>query len=323
MIVYFKDKDSFTTNLVSVCLDWEIHQSIYDATSSVTILTPSTPPTEGDFVLFDGDPYVGIVTEVELDTKETVVNMVQAVNLFNRDLFYSTMSYTYLEDNLVNLIDTNYTNCTDAIYAKSFLSVSASSHTSGSCKPDLEDNQYTIMSYMSKLRRLKGIVGEWSFNRTSLNLNIYKKTFPSYNIDLSNPRYHVTEQTFSSQNVGKITVYCEENTSYYTYYLLTDGTVTTSYQTTNRVDGEWQTLIVAESADISDSVNDVFTQNYYSHRISFETDDSYDLYDQLVIRTDGKVFDSYVSGVIKRKDSNRKTIECGELQTRYPYLNRL
>ena len=323
MVIYIKDKETFATKVMAVAVEYQLHRSIYDATSTVTIQNPDVPIEEGDYLVIDGYDYVGILTEVDIDDRKAVLSASQGLTLFSREMFYTTASYTYLEDNLKSLLDTNYTNCSDAIYKVPFLTVNALSHTAKNCKPDLEDNVYTLSGYMSKLRRLYNIVSEWQVSRTALVLNIYKKDFPTYNIDLSNPRYRVTEQTFSSQSVGKVTVYCEGTGAYSTWYLKTDGTVTQTYSTANRVPGEWITLTVGEAEDVEDSVKDAFAQNYYSHRIAFKSEQDFNLYDQLIIRADGKLYRSYVSGIIDVSDSAYSQIECGELQTLYPYLNRI
>lgn len=308
---------------MSTAVDYEIHESIYDTVSRVTIPTPKSPPQEGDFLMFDGMSFVGIIKEVDINGGETQLSVEQGVKLFSRDMFYSSASYTYLETYLKGLIDTNYTNCTDSVYQVPFLTVNALTSTNVNCKPDLDNNVYNIKSYISKIRRLQDIVCDWDFDRTTLTLNIYKKLFPTYNIDMSNPRYKITEQTFSGETIGKITVYCEENTSYTTWYLKTDGSITQTQPASDRVEGEWRTLTVGEAADVSEEVADEFAQNYYSHKITFSTDRTFNLYDRLVLRIDGKIFNSYVAGTIQRKGSKMHTVECGELQTSYPFLERL
>ena len=323
MICFIKDRKSFKTKSMSTAVDYEIHESIYDTVSKVVIPTPKSPPEEGDFLMFDGMSFVGLISEVSTDGGETELSVEQGYNLFARDMFYTASTYTYLETYLKNLIDTNYTNCTDEVYEVPFLTVSALTSTSANCKPDLEENVFNIKSYISKLRRLQDIVCDWSFDRTTLTLSIYKKTFSTYNIDLSNPRYKITEVTFADDAVGKLTVFCEENSAYTNWYLKTDGTVTQTKPATGRVEGEWKTLIVGEAADVQDSVTDEFAQNYYSHRVSFTTDRTFNLYDRLALRIDGKIFNSYVSGLITNKGSKMYTVECGELQTQYPFLDRL
>lgn len=323
MICYIKDKKTFTTKSIGTAVDFELHESIYDTVSRVVIPTPKSPLNEGDFIMFDGDPFVGIISEVQTSSGRTEISVEQAVRMFSREMFYTAASYTYVEGHLKNLIDTNYTNCTDEIYEVPFLDVNALTSTNVNCKPDLDNNKYTIASYISKLRRLQDIVCDWDFNRTTLTLNIYKKLFPIYNIDLSNPRFNIVEQTFSDVSVGKVTVYCEENNAYTNWYLKADGSITQTYSTSDRVDGEWSAIVVGKIADIQDAVRDLFALNYYSHKVSFTTDKEFQLYDRLKLRIEGRIFDSYVSGIIKRKGSKYKEIECGELQTQYPFLQRL
>lgn len=348
MICFIKDRKSFTTTSMATAVDFEIHDSIYDTVSRVTIPTPESPINEGDFVLFDGVPYVGIVSEVEIDGGTTEISVKQGVQLFSREMFFTPATYTYLEDHLKDLIDTNYTNCSDAVYKLPFLSVTATTHTSGTLMPDIGDattyanpssvagetlkltevkytagSTYSIASYISKMRRVKDIVCDWSFTNTVLKVDITQKSFPTHNIDMSNPSYKITEQTFSDETVGKLTVYCEEDGNYYTRYLKDDGTITSTYSPTGRVDGEWKSIVISELAELNDAVADEFALNYYSHKLSFMTDKNYGLYDKLMIRINGKVFSSYISGIITRKGSKYREIECGELQTQYPFLNRI
>lgn len=323
MIAYIKNRKTFATTHTAVVTSYEIHESIYDAVSTISIKTPRLPILEGDLILFDGLSFVGIITEVDEDAGTTQISAQQGVQMFARQMFYSPATYTYMEDHLKDLIDTNFTSCSDAVYKVPYLSVTASTHTSGNCKPDLEDNVYTISSYIAKLRRLKSIVCDWSYTNTALTLAIYKKTFPLYNIDLSNPRVKVTEQTLSSYQVGKITAYAEDNSTYYTRYLLTDGSIVSTYQTTDRVDGEWITMTISDHNEVDDAVADAFSQNTYSHKVSFTTDMNFNLCDRLTIRTEGKMFSSYVSGIIRRNDTTMTEVECGELQTTYPFLDRI
>lgn len=323
MIIFIKDKKSFLTKTAAVVLQYEIHQSIYNAVSTATIQTPETPPEEGDFLIFDGTDYVGIITEVSEDRGQTEISAEQAVRLFSRPMFYTASSYTYLEDNLQALIEANYSNCTDAEYKVPFLTATAGTHTAKNIKPDLENNIYDIAAYMAKLRRLQGIVCDWSYTRTALILSIYKKAFPTHNIDMSNPAYTVTEQTVSKNAVGKITVFCEATNAYSNWYILTDGTIQQTYTTQDRVDGDWICITVKEAADIQDAVTDEFMRNSYSHRITFRCAGAFGLYDQLKIRMQGKVFSSYVSGLIRRSDTPLIEVECGELQTQYPFLERI
>ena len=82
MICFIKDKKTFITKAMSTAVDYEIKESIYDTASKVVIPTPPTIPEEGDFLMFDGNPFVGIIKEVEIDEGETELSVEQAVKLF-------------------------------------------------------------------------------------------------------------------------------------------------------------------------------------------------------------------------------------------------
>ena len=325
MEAYIKDARTFITTSHNLVLDYTIKQSIYDEVSQVIIETPTMLPKEGDIIYLDGKRFFGVIKTVSPDHGKTELAVNQIITLFSREIFYSDMDFTYLEDNLKTLIDENYTNCVDAFYAMPYLSVRASTHTAAQLRPDLENNIYAVKDYASKMRRLYNIFCEWSISRDTLTLDIVQRYLETKNIDFSNPAYTITAQDFSSKTVSKITTFCEENNQTKEWILLKDGSIVNTAPEVGRVEGEWKPLVVSKEEDIDNDVKDEFAKNEYSHKIEFQApiDTKFNLYDKLKIKLDNKIFSSYVSGITESKGSNVIDIQCGELQMQYPYLELL
>lgn len=322
MELFIKDKKSFVTKSSALILDYEIKPSIYDTVSTYTIPNKNLP-NEGDFVFDEDTGFIGIIGAVETDRDIASLKCNQIHTLFNRKIIYTASSYTYIEAYLKSLIDTNYTNCSDSFYALPFLDVTASTSTSSTMTPDVDNYAFTVSSFMAKARRLKGVFCEFSLDRTNLYIEIIKRNNPVKNIDFSNPSFYITEQNISSKTISKITSYCEENSQTRNWTLLDDGTIVNTSPATGRVDGDWTTLAVQKAADVQDNVYDEFAQNFYSHNITFQCPTTYDfqLYDNLQIKIGGKIFTSYVAQMRKWKNSQVIEVQCGELQVKYPYLD--
>lgn len=326
MYCFIKSKNTFETLSISAVFDYSIYLSIYDSVSTIIIKTPNASISAGDFVYIDGGIFFGVINSIEPDYGRTTLQCGQPVTLFSRNMFYTDQSFQYLEDYLAKLITDNFINCSDPFYAIPYLSVQATTHTTATMKPDLDENNiYSIMSYASKMRRLYNIFLEWTISRNSINVTIASRTMSQKNIDFTNPSYKILTQDFSDSSISKITSYCVENSQYQDWVLQNDGTITNTISNTNRKYGEWVPLVVQNAADVTDSVRDLFFQTEYSHNIEFSAykRSGFSLYDRLLIKLNGSIFSSYISGIKFQKNSNASTITCGELQTVYPYLNRL
>lgn len=321
MRAFIKDRKTFETKSHNLVLDYELKYSIYDTVSSVTIETPVTLPGEGDIIYMENG-FFGVVKTVSPDFGQTVLDVNQIISLLSRDMFYTPAPFTYLEDYLAQLVQENFTQCSDAFYALPYLTAQAITHTAAQMNPDTEENIFSVKSYAAKMRRLYNIFCEWGISRDALTLQIVRRVKETKNVDFSNPLYVVASQDFSQQTVSKITSYCEGNGQTQTWTLLADGSITNSTPSANRVNGEWVPLVVAKAEDVEDSVRDEFAKNEYSHKIEFQAPKNrgFSLYDPLKIKLDNRIFTSYVSGVTERKSSDIVVVACGELQMQYPYL---
>lgn len=322
MRAFIKDIKTFETLSHNAVFGYELKRSIYDTVSTIVIQSPVKPLKEGDIVFLDGAKFYGVIDTISLDGSSVQLGVKQINELFSRDMFFTAKPFSYLEDRLKELIDINFTNCADTFYRLPYLNVKALTRTSSQLLPDLDKDVFSVKSYAAKARRLYNIFFEWKLTRTALNLNIVKRDEKYRNIDFSNPTYSITEQAFSKNSVSKLTTKCEENAQIKDWVLLDNGSIVNTTPDVGRVSGNWQTLTVPKADEVFDAVKNEFLKNEYSHKITFEvfSKEGFNLYDRLKIRLDGKLFSSYVSGVTEKMNYDVCEIQCGELQTNYPYL---
>lgn len=233
MQAYIKRKSDFATSSHQEVLDYEINESIYDAVSTIDILKPEEMPAEGDFVFLDGRKWLGVIGAVDTDNNLMTLTINQAITMFNREMFFDVANFTYYEDYLVSLINSEYKNQSDEEYAMPYINITALTHTSISelsdgvrTLPDIVDNKFSISSYAEKLRRLYDIYVDFEFTRTDLNISVQRRVNPIRQIDFSNPDVQIVSQEFSKAAVSKITTYCEETTLQQNWFLNDDGSIT-------------------------------------------------------------------------------------------------
>ncbi|MEG0257744.1 MAG: hypothetical protein RR632_05550 [Christensenella sp.] len=320
MHCFVKDRGTFHVVCEAVVMDYEIQESIYDVVSGITVIRPTVLPKTGDFLYLDGLEYCGVVKTVEQDEDKLKIVCNQMITMFGRWQYYADTTFTNLEAYLKNLIDVNYKNCVDELYKMPYLDVRANTQTPSDMRPDLEDGTYNVKSYTAKIRRLYGIFTEFDLSRSALRVDITRRSQQIKKIDMSYPDYRVNEDVVSDGRVGKITSYCEENGQHKDWYQMQDGTITNVYTTQNRVMGEWTPLTVQKAVDVDSSVRDVFASSAYSHKMSFTASANapFELYDRVQIAHDSRLFASYITGIIRQKNSDRIVFQCGELQTKFP-----
>ena len=325
MELFLKAHKTFVTKAHVLILDYDIKYSIYDTVSRIVTEAPEVLPAEGDIAIVDGRDFIGIVKSYSIEDDAMTLDINQIQTLFSRDMLFTAESYTYLEDYAAGILTDNFSDCPDAVYALPWLTVEAGTHTAVRCTPDIDDYVFNPRSYLSKIRRLQNIYASYDYSRTGLTVTLSLKPIQLKSIDFSNPNYYVVEETYSDKRIGRITSYCEENGQTKDWYLLSDGTLTNTYQATGRMTGEWKPLVVSKADDVEDKVKDEFAKSAFAHKISFMAPLSSDwsLYDQLRIRLSDKIFRSYVTGIEKKKDETMMLVSCGELQTEYPYIDLL
>jgi hypothetical protein len=284
-------------------------------------LPPAVAANEGDFFIFDGSIY--LIKNVEPNEGITNLTCIDVDNLFTREIPY--VAGTYIETFIKAAIDDNFKNVADSTYAMSYLNVTASTSTAF-IAPDVENGYFNLKSYIAKARRLANVFVTYAISGNTLNITIAAESIVTRKIDFGDTAYILDSESYSVESIAKITAVettdgvIDRTTD---FYLMADGTVTTTPGTATRATGEWQVIYATYKADISEvtlKVQDEFAKNSYSHLIEFSTTKEFDFYDKAQLRLNGAVLNSYISQVRKTSDSDLIFYKSGELRVRLTEL---
>lgn len=315
MITYIRDRHTFALKHHATALNYDMTvQSIYDEVSDFKIRGKESSAKAGDFFFADG--FFGIIKEVDKDRETLDITCNDIDTLFSRDIPDDPGSVGgSVEQYIKSLIDKYYVELSDAVYATPFLTVIASTSTTGSALPDVENGVWNIKSYLSKVRRLYNIHTSYSVVNGGLVMRLFHRDRQTHKVFLDLSDYEILEESFAHEAIGKITTIAEDTGARRDWYLLTDGTITNTYTDENRVDGTWEVLNVSEAANAVTEVKNKFAENSDSHLIEFACSKDYTFYDNLLVRTkDGQVLSSYISAIRRSSDRKKTVYKSGELR---------
>jgi hypothetical protein len=310
MIAYLKRRSDFITYAHLSVTDYDTCiGSIYEENSSITVVGEHSIVL-GDFVVMGGS--MGVVSRAEPNKGVTVVTCVDILTAFSRPLIYGTDGASieaFISAGLTN----NFKSVSDTVYDMPYLNITTGSATSF-IKPDIEDGLYNLKSYIAKVRRLKNVYTDIGADDNSMTVNISVKAVPSHKITFKDSAHELIGENYSNASVAKITAVSSGVGT--DYYLMADGTITTSPGAAARAAGEWKTLIIRDTADVANEVADEFAKNSHSHSIEFYSSRLYGFYDTVEFNINGRVFSSYISSVRKTSKDSRALYRSGELQTK-------
>ena len=315
MIAYFKDKKTFATKAMAETLEYNITiSSIYDNISTLSVkYNPLI--ANGDYVICGG--YFGVITQITDLNNISNIKAYDFAQIFSRNLLVPEDDCSEgIEGFIKRQIDANYINVSDPVYALPFISTQIMSVTPAAVMPDIDGELWNIKSFFSKVRRMYKIFPTYAFGKDSLTLGIGRRSFASKNIDLSLSDYMVGTESFSSSQIAKITTFETSNSTTLDWYLLQDGSITNKLPLTGRATGEWITLVFDnEEDDIASAVDDQFAKSSYSHLIEFSSNQKFDFFTPLTIKTkEGKVLQSYISEITISSTSDYFAYKTGELR---------
>lgn len=303
MIGYLKNATDFKTSMMLEILNYNLtYHSIYDNVSQFTVIG-EYKDIEKNYVIFDD--YIGIVKSCEPSDGETLIKCNDIVFLFARDALYDGES-TSIEKFIADEISDNIINISDDMYKLPYINVSYTTQTPF-IAPNTEGLVYNLKSYIAKVLRMKRIFLSYEIAGNTLNISIAQKTIPTRNIDFAMSDYQLINETYSANQTAKVTAINDDVTT--DYYLFTDGTYSTDPELKPRAVGEW----VMVKADDIDKVGDEFAKNSSSHLIEFYSNKKLGFCDEITIRSQGRVVNSYIAQISKKSNDNRYLYKSGEL----------
>lgn len=301
MIAYVKNRSDFKTSLKLQVPDYDYCiNSAYENISSF-IVVGEYSGLEDSFLVFE--EYFGVISSCAPKDGLTTIQCQKIVTIFSRQLVL-TESEAYIEDFMKRVIETEYKNLADTVFAMPYINVTITSHTAYS-RPVNDNGIWQLEKYISRVKRLFDIYTDITVNNNVLQVTIGKRIVPTHNVDFNNSNYDLIQETYSSEAVSKISVVNEGTIT--DYYLFDDGTYGTNPSAGTRVKGKWE---FRESAD---NIGYVFASNSDSHLIQFRSYQKFLYGDKLAVRSNGRVIYTYINQILRDSKDDRYLYKTGNV----------
>lgn len=320
------------------------HDIDYEDKSSITTFKQPDADTD-DYVICKCSGktiFVGIFKEYEAksNSDEYKITLLQKEKLFDRFVFISNesvISATGIEDFIANTITSNWISSGDAQLDKSYITVKALTHTPVYSKvstvTDLTDGCFNLKTYLGNALEYYGIKLEFDITAAALTVYVYKDDAAAYQVSATNSDISEYSETYAVDALAKLLVRYDQKASgsdevtastNHEYYLLTDRTITTDKGATNRAQGSVKSMVIeAETEEeMYQKVQDEFSGNSYSHKISFKLFMDSQIYDYAAlyvgrsckIRTKSGIRASLITATTVGNGERFATIELGKLK---------
>ena len=301
LLGYVKSRATFkqTHKLQIVDFDYCIN-SAYENVSMFIVMGEHSGLEDSFFVC---DEFFGVITSCTPDKGLTTIQCAKIVTIFGRQLVL-TEGESYIEDFMKRVIEDEFKNLSDSVYAMPYINVTITSHTAYS-RPVNDNKIWQLEKYISRVKRLFDIYTDITVNNNTLQVTIGHRNVPSHNVDFNTSTFELISETYSSEAVSKISVVGEGTIT--DYYLFDDGTYGTDPTQGTRVKGKWE---FRESAD---NIGYVFASNMDSHLIQFRSFKRFEFGDKLCIRSNGRVTYTYINQILRDSKDDRYLYKTGQI----------
>lgn len=320
------------------------HDTEFADKSSITV-TKQPDAEKDDLVVCTcngAKVFTGVFSEYSSSSgkEEHKLTLLQPEKLFDRFVFIeneSLISSTGVEDFIAQTIRNNWISSGDSMLDRSYMNVMAATHTPIYAKVStivsLTDGAFNLKTYLGNVLENYGIRLSFEITADSLSITVYKDESDAFSINVNDSDVADYDETYSVDALTKLlvewghTVEGSDEVAEVTeheYYLLDDRTISTDKTAANRAKGTTKSMYIeAESEDeMYQTVQDEFSKNSYSHKISFELYMDSLLYDytELHIGRSVKIYTksglktSLVTATSVNNKSRFATIELGKLK---------
>lgn len=301
LLGYVKSRATFkqTHKLQIVDFDYCIN-SAYENVSMFIVMGEHSGLEDSFFVC---DEFFGVITSCTPDKGLTTIQCAKIVTIFGRQLVL-TEGESYIEDFMKRVIEDEFKNLSDSVYAMPYINVTITSHTAYS-RPVNDNKIWQLEKYISRVKRLFDIYTDITVDNNTLQVTIGHRNVPTHNVDFATSTFELISETYSSEAVSKISVVGEGAIT--DYYLFDDGTYGTDPTQGTRVKGKWE---FRESAD---NIGYVFASNMDSHLIQFRSFKRFEFGDKLCIRSNGRVTYTYINQILRDSKDDRYLYKTGQI----------
>lgn len=324
--------------------EYEFNTDSEFANKSQIVVNKQPNTSEDDFVICQADGtnvFTGVCENYKSTSESSAytLTMRQAANLFDRFIFIAgetLISSTGIEDFIAKAITDNWISSGDAMLDRTYITVTAQTHTPVYAKVStivsLTDGAYNLKTFLGNAMEYYNIYVGFDFStRGALHITIYKDTAADVSVDATVTDVTEYTETYSVDALAKLNVQWNQMdddtiiaTTYRTYYLLADRTITTNKTDPNRADGRVKSMVIEADTEneMYQTVVDEFASNSYAHKISFLLSMNSMLYDytqfyaghNTQIKTKSGIRNSIVTGLLIKSSSRFAQITFGKLK---------
>lgn len=347
MIAYILDKTNLTIKDFFYFKDFFFCDDLEYSDKSQIVVPRLINVVDDDFVYCKDDSNKMVFFGVAFDTatndrtENFALTMRQKECLFDRFIFAENTNLiaTSVESFVVRMITDNWVSSNDPLMDRAYIHPVAVTNTpvvaSLSNIVNVQDGVFNLKTFLGNIKERYGIFVDFVLTNTApgaggavLTVNVYKNTADAVPIDTDVSDISNTEETYSVDVLAKLHVKwfnkTSEVTTYRTYYLLADRSISTSVSNPNRVDGTIDSIYVEADteAEMYDEVLNEFQRNSYEHKITFYLRENSQLYlpddyyvgRKCLVETKTGVKESLITAIERESSSGVRKITMGKLK---------
>lgn len=334
LLLYFLDKDTLEIKDFIEISSYEVVTDEETNQKTTFNVTRKIDTENKDFVVLKRNAeteYLGIVEENLTEGEEASyqISCKYISNLFDRDVWLGEeelIKTTGIEDYILSVIKTHFTENVDYMLNKEFLEVEVLTHTTknisvSSIMTNMQNDIYNFHTFITNCSQKYNIVLDFKYEDNKIKLSIYcAEDDEEILIDTTVEDVTNYSETFNTSVISKVTVKKPDGT-FYSRFLKTDRTETEDMNDENRARGDVKLLTTENADDAKQVAIDAFKSNSYEHAVVFEIYKKSKLFEidklkigaKVLIKTKDNLLESYVSA-IKKNESNFIEFTSGNMR---------
>lgn len=334
LLLYFLDKDTLEIKDFIEISSYEVVTDEETNQKTTFNVTRKIDTENKDFVVLKRNAeteYLGIVEENLTEEEEASyqISCKYISNLFDRDVWLGDedlIKTTGIEDYILSVIKTHFTENVDYMLNKEFLEVEVLTHTTknisvSSIMTNMQNDIYNFHTFVTNCSQKYNIVLDFKYEDNKIKLSIYcAEDDEEILIDTTVEDVTNYSETFNTSVISKVTVKKPDGT-FYSRFLKTDRTETEDMNDENRARGDVKLLTTENADDAKQVAIDAFKSNSYEHAVVFEIYKKSKLFEidklkigaKVLIKTKDNLLESYVSA-IKKNESNFIEFTSGNMR---------
>lgn len=309
MVCFFKSIDTFETIGQAIVSEYAVPlASANGSTGSVTVPGELTQDyTRQWLVLGDRLLYITAVTPMD---NMTTITVGDALTAFNRTIAYVEPTTYYLGEYIKSLAESEYINQSDPFFDMPYLTATNSDTTEFA---HITPKDFiTSLESVARSAQARGVSIVFSFDADSVTMSISTANATAQAVVMGDGHSQLVSEEYNREQISKVTVVSVLGYPH-DYYLTLTGEIVTEAPV-NRPPGEW--ITVTQGADnLLDTAKEAFATSVNSHKIVFFSTLELALFQPLLMRLNGKLYETSITYVGIQSSDRRYLYECGDAAT--------